>query len=350
MIETLKRKQYPSLDIAKFVMAMFILTQHTSNEWAHSTGLLHAFFGIGNFAVPFFFACSGFLFFSKYDSLTNIDKNSYYKKWSIRIGKMYLVWSAIYFGFIVNSWFLYGFEWTKPINWLHRSIVYSTYATIWFLPALWLGVTICCWLKKHLSLTSQITIVVVLMIIGNLFGSYSNVLTAWAPIETFYHWYMDVFITWRNGVFNGAPYVYIGIMIASGKAKSLRLNYCLILTVLFGLAFLAEAFCIRHFNFSYATDMGFMMAPATYFMLASLVKIQLDTNNLWILCRNLSMLVFLGQRLFLTAIPGAWPAMKLWIQSLSQPMVFLYFIVVVLAFAIIIERLSGRYKFLKILW
>lgn len=59
------RKIYPSLDIMKFIMAMLILTQHTCNEWAHSTGLVHDFFGLGNFAVPFFFACSGFLFFSK---------------------------------------------------------------------------------------------------------------------------------------------------------------------------------------------------------------------------------------------------------------------------------------------
>ncbi len=64
-----QRKIYPSLDIMKFIMAMLILTQHTSNEWAHSTGMVHAFFGLGNFAVPFFFACSGFLFFQKYNKL-----------------------------------------------------------------------------------------------------------------------------------------------------------------------------------------------------------------------------------------------------------------------------------------
>ena len=66
-----ERKMYPSLDIAKFVMAMLILTQHIGNEWAHSTGLVHAFFGLGNFAVPFFFACSGFLFFAKLNTLDN---------------------------------------------------------------------------------------------------------------------------------------------------------------------------------------------------------------------------------------------------------------------------------------
>ena len=85
------RKMYPSLDIVKFIMALLILMQHTANEWAHSTGLVHAFFGLGNFAVPFFFACSGFLFFSKFNTLDNRGQKDYYRKWSIRIGKMYLV-------------------------------------------------------------------------------------------------------------------------------------------------------------------------------------------------------------------------------------------------------------------
>lgn len=345
-----ERKQYPALDIAKFVMAMLILTQHTSNEWAHSTGLVHAFFGLGNFAVPFFFACSGFLFFSKYDGLDSEEQKAYYRKWSLRIGKMYLVWSAIYFIFVVYSWFNHGFEWIKPLRWLHRSIVYSTYATIWFLPALWIGVSICCFLKKHFSAKAQLITVIILMVVGNLFGSYSNVMTTWAPIDTFYEWYMEVFITWRNGVFNGAPYVFIGILIASGNLKSMQFGHCIFYTVLFCLAFLIEAFLIKKFNFSSATDMGFMMFPAIYFMLGSLEKWHLETRNIWIHCRNLSMLIFLGQRLFLSAIPGVCEPMKSWILSLPQPLIFLYFIVVVLGFSILIERLSGRYKFLKILW
>lgn len=350
MTTTMNRKQYPTLDIAKFIMAMLILTQHTSNEWAHTTGILHTFLGLGNFAVPFFFTCSGFLFFTKYESLSDIDRAYYYKKWSIRIGKMYLVWSAIYFIFVINSWFTNGFEWSKPLFWLHRSIVFSTYATIWFLPALWLGVTICCILKKHMSATLQLIIILALMIIGNIFGSYSNVIDTWTPAKTFDHWYLDIFITWRNGVFNGAPYVFIGILIVNGHLKSLRLNYCLIFTLLFCLAFIAEAFCIKHFHLSSMTDMGFMMAPAIYFMMGSLVKWQIKPGKACVLCRNLSMLVFLGQRLFLTAIPGVWPQMSMWLQSLSQPMVFMYFIVTVLTFAVIIERLSDRYRFFKILW
>lgn len=350
MMTVLVRKVYSSLDLTKFVMAMLILTQHTSNEWAHSTGLIHAFFGLGNFAVPFFFACSGFLFFSKYNQLNETGKRDYYQAWSYRIGKMYLVWSLIYFVFVVYSWFSNGFSWEKPLTWLHRSIVFSTYATIWFLPALWLGVTICCWLKRRCTYKASLCIVLVLMVVGNLFGSYSNLMTENQILRSVYDWYMSVFITWRNGVFNGAPYVFIGLMIAENKVFKLSFVANLCLAILFSTLFLAEAYAITRFHLSTATDMGFMMAPATFFIMNTLVKWDLSNREIWIHCRNLSMLVFLGQRLFLSALPGAIPSMKMWITSLSHPMIFIYFIVVTLVFSILIERLSERFKFLKILW
>ena len=143
-----QRKIYPSLDITKFIMAMLILTQHTSNEWAHSTGLVHYFFGLGNFAVPFFFACSGFLFFQKCLVLEKDEQVSYYKNWSLRLWKMYLVWSFIYFIFVFIGWIQKGLSWEQPLNYIHSALVYSTYSTIWFLPALWVGVSVCFLMRR----------------------------------------------------------------------------------------------------------------------------------------------------------------------------------------------------------
>ena len=124
------RKMYPSLDIVKFIMALLILMQHTANEWAHSTGLVHAFFGLGNFAVPFFFACSGFLFFSKFNTLDNRGQKDYYRKWSIRIGKMYLVWSLIYFCFVFAGWVDRGLSWGQPAQYFHRALVFCHYLVL----------------------------------------------------------------------------------------------------------------------------------------------------------------------------------------------------------------------------
>ena len=347
---TLERKIYPSLDVMKFIMAMLILMQHTCNEWAHSSGLIHSFFGMGNFAVPFFFSCSGFLFFTKLDMLDKDEQKSYYKKWSLRIGKKYLVWSLIYFVFVFIGWLDSGLSWRQPLGYLHKAIVFTTYATIWFLPALWVGVSTCYWIREHCSQKAMWITMLIMFIVGNLFGSYSNLLTINPRIKSFYDWYMSVFITWRNGLFNGAPYVFIGLLIADRGMTKVSARTNLLLTILFGGAFLVEAFLITHYRFSNATDMGFMMAPAIFFLLNWLVQVEVKQRDFWLHCRNISMLVFLGQRLFLSALPGVVPGMKAWILGLPEPFIYLFFIVVVLAFSLIIEGLSGRFKFLKILW
>ncbi len=347
-----EKKIYPSLDIMKFIMAMLILTQHTSNEWAHSTGLVHAFFGLGNFAVPFFFTCSAFLFFSKLDTLSSRKmQKEYYKKWSLRIGSMYLIWTLIYFCFVFARWYSDGLNLSQPLIYLHRSVVYSTYATIWFLPALWVGVSICYWLQRYASKLILWIIMIILFVIGNLFGSYTNILSHIPIIASFQDWYMDVFITWRNGVFNGAPYVFIGILIADGMGAKISRNISYLAMLFFCGAFIVEAFCILRFKLSSATDMGFFMAPAIFFMMNALVKTDIKQKSIWTHCRNLSILIFLGQRLFLSAVPGVLPiCVKEIIMAWSQPYIFLLFVTMTLVFSIAVEHLSAKYKFLKILW
>lgn len=346
-----ERKIYPSLDIMKFIMAMLILTQHTSNEWAHSTGLVHAFFGLGNFAVPFFFACSGFLFFSKLRLLDREGQIDYYKKWSIRIGKMYLVWSIIYFCFVLAIWISNGFTLEKIINYLHRALVFTTYPTIWFLPALWVGVSICYWMKQHVSEYIMWGIILTLFVIGNLFGSYTNVITEIPVIASFNEWYMEFFITWRNGLFNGAPYVFIGILLAEGIGAKVSRTVSVLAAVIFCSLFIFEAFCISHYKLSNATDMGFFMGPAILFMINTLIKTDITQKTIWKHCRNLSMLIILGQRLFLTAIPGILPTcVHDTILTWPQPYIFLLFVTLTLGFSVAVEQLSSKYKFLKNLW
>lgn len=348
-----ERKQYDSLDLMKFIMAMLILTQHTANEWAHSTGLVHDFFGLGNFAVPFFFACSGFLFFSKFNTLSVDNQKGYYKKWSLRIGKMYLIWSLIYFVFVLWGWIDRGVTIERIESYFHRAVVFSTYATIWFLPALWVGVSICYWMKRYCSSITMWVTMVVLMVIGNLFGSYSTLIVDNIPqVASFYNGYMDWFITWRNGVFNGAPFVFIGILVAEGWGKNISVKVSAVLAFLCAFAFLCEAFCISRFKLSSATDMGFMMVPTIYFLMKFLVspQISLPSSNVWTYCRNLSMLIFLGQRLFLSALPGVFPTMAWWIGSFSELGIYVYFVVIVCSFSLLIIKLSDKYRVLKNLW
>lgn len=171
-------------------------------------------------------------------------------------------------------------------------------------------------------------------------------------VKSVYDWYMDVFITWRNGLFNAVPYIAIGLLLADDGLNKISIRVSLPLTVLFCGAFIIEAFCITRFHFSTATDMGFMMYPAIFFMMHSLILWRwVKPRPIWIHCRNLSMLIFLSQRLFLSAIPGVLPdRVSECIKAWPEPYIYLFFAVVVLCFSITVERLSAKYGFLKILW
>lgn len=350
----MERKIYTSIDIVKFLMALLILGGHTAAEWAHSTGLVHLVWGVSNFAVPFFFACSGFLFFEKVYILPEQDQIQYYKKWSIRVLKMYAVWSLVYFCFyFFGDWVPLGFPQDKILNWCHRSLVFSTYATIWFLPALWIGVSLCFWLRRICTSVTFWGIMILLVVIGNSFGAYSNVITTNSTmVSSFYDWYMQVFITWRNGVFNGAPYVAIGLLVLkNNKRITLSFKTLSFLTMWFCVLYLIEGFLIVSCQLGSATDQGFIMIPAIYFMLLALLKWDVQPRPLWLHCRNLSMLIFLDQRLFLTAIPRVLPqSYSTTILSWPEPCIYLYFAISVITFSVLIERLSVKFKFLKLFW
>ena len=77
-----ERKQYYSLDLAKFICAVLIIILHTS-PFASYSGILDFGFRsiITVIAVPFFFVSSGFLFFEKMNSLPNDKRNQYFFKY-----------------------------------------------------------------------------------------------------------------------------------------------------------------------------------------------------------------------------------------------------------------------------
>lgn len=339
-------KIYASLDVAKFIMAILILVGHTANEWAHTTGIWHHILSC-DFTVSTFFAISGFLFFCRTKQLEDREeRKKYYKKWSLRIGKMYLVWTLIYFIFILTNWIRKGVTVSNVLLWLMKCVTFSSYATIWFLPSLWVGVSICFVLIESIENKRIVYFIIgVLWLIGVLMGAYGSIVMQNGVVSRVYEGYMFVFKTFRNGVFWGATYVLLGFIVAN-KEQIPSLVKSGLGVVVFQLLFVAEAVLMKKINPISSTDMAIMMLPSVYFILLFLLNIDIKSNNFTVLLRKYSMLIFLGQRLFLTAIPSVWPkSYSVFIQSLPQIEIFLYFGLTTMAFAVIIELLSRRFRF-----
>lgn len=346
----MERKLYPSLDIAKFAMAMSILLSHTQNERAmDASGLVHNALAISNFAVPFFFACSAFLFFAKVKILDKEESLAYWKHFSIRLGKMYLVWTVIYFAFQLTSWLLYGGSQQEVMEYFHRLLVYSSYPTIWFLPALWVGMTLVFFMNRSFRTSSIIIVSLVLYIILALGECYSNVICQNSMVDTIWRNYINIFVTWRNGLFFATPFITCGYIVAIIEPKFSK-NVYLGFTLLLGFLFVVESFIIKRQGFSDYTHCGFFLLPATYCLMRWLTMLNITNKSYYVHLRNLSMLTFLSQRLFLTAIPSVWPQFGYFMDVMNPYLTILFVATLVILFSMCIEKLSNRYPSLKILW
>ncbi len=307
--KSIKRKNYCSLDIAKFICALTIISAHFASEHGHFHTVIDYAFSIYVIAVPFFFCCSGFLFFKKADTFKNSkEQTGYLIKHQKRLWIMYGLWTLVYLPLQVYEWIANLSFKTKLVEFIHRALVIQTYATIWFLPALAIGIAITYFLVRKFNKT-QIIIIAFLLYVFGMLGHTYNFLLEGTFLEPFFDWYLVVFKTSRNGVFNAVPFVLMGYFVAKKDivpTKKGALKYG-ILSVIFLALLAAESFLIK-FNFSVSgMDIGVFVVPFTYCFIMTMLNIELKEHTLWIWCRQLSLGVFLAQRIFLSALPLVFP-------------------------------------------
>lgn len=339
-------KHYYALDIMKLIMALAIMFVHICSENVSVHLVFKSLTSVYNFGVPFFYACSGFLFFMKYKHENKINHWAAYIKFTKRILVMYAVWSIIYFCFI--NWIQEGAGIEEIIKYFHTAMVFTTYATIWFLPSLWIGVSIVFFLfHKGLTVNKTSVIAFIAYIIGSLGYSYFSVIEG-TVIGDIYDFYNTVFITTRNGVFSGFPFVMLGAYLAmAGVKRKIKSNF--ILMILFSSLFICEAIFIKYKLFT-NVDMGLMLIPSVFFMMTWLIQLKLPFKARYARFRNLSMLIFLCQRLFITAIPSILPSSYMSEITNNSYLGLFVFVFSILLFSLLIEFASKKHRWLKIKW
>lgn len=138
-------KQYSTIDILKFIMALFVIMIHVKpNE--HSGLLTMLFAPALSVAVPVFFVISSLFFFNK----STIGNTSLFK-YCKRIGLLYFCW------FIIDAWFIWKNKsyFTQSVGsgymeFLKDLIFASTFPGSWYLSASVMGVTLVFLLNKFL--------------------------------------------------------------------------------------------------------------------------------------------------------------------------------------------------------
>ncbi len=346
---SLQRKNYWSLDVAKFICALLIISAHFATEWGKFPTFIDYGFSIYVIAVPFFFSCSAFLFFKKWLPLDKKSRREYLINYQKRIWIMYGCWTAVYFPFLVVGWIKDGvFGLAKFLDWLHMAIVFQTYATIWFLPALAVGIAVTCLLVSRLSKKTIAVIAAVLYVFGMLGYTYKFLIDG-TVLGAIMDFYLIVFKTSRNGLFNAVPFIFIGFLFADKQITPNRKVFLQDagLSVI-SLTFVAtESFLLKIKFGVTGMDIGIFLVPFTYFFIKMLLNLELKENKLWLWCRKLSLLMFVSQRLFLTALPLLLPTLfgLLYSNSYIGLLIVLFLII---AFSILFIKFSEKVKVLKI--
>ena len=119
----------------KVLMAFVVVSIHTT-EWP--------LLGIREVAVPFFFLVSGFFLFGKMTGNRKEDLAAI-RAWTLKILKLYLIWTAIYLPFTVYGWMQDGLSWKQALAVFVRNLAflgqnYMSWPLWYLLSMIWGGV------------------------------------------------------------------------------------------------------------------------------------------------------------------------------------------------------------------
>lgn len=296
-------KQKSSLDIGKFICAILILIIHTNPFGSYSKALS---FGFRNIvcviAVPYFFCVSGYLLSEKLNSLTDTgDKKGYILKYLKRLLVIYLVWSAVYFPFVVIKWLNKGFTFGLIMEYIKDFIFEGSFSTIWFLPALMSAAAIYYILRKKLSSKTVFLIGCGIYVITLLLSSYYGI-TAKLPVlsqlgEAYYSFFGSV----KNGVLFGFVFVSMGGMLQEQQVQMTRTKAFLGTLVSFGLL-VAEVVVYKKIGNTRGIDTVASLIPLTIFAILFTLSFDVKPSKVCLSLRKYSMLIFLCQRIPITVI------------------------------------------------
>ena len=309
MEKKITKSVYPGIDIGKFLCAFLILFYHYFSEHGSLPGLLGEALSLYAVAVALFMTISGFLL---YDKLEKIDSRearwSVVKKQVLRIYRIYLLWSIPYLLYTIMRW-----DWSSIsgsfILWQIQGWIFkATFYTIWFMPMLAIGTLLTFWLTEKLPNAVVAVLAALCYIIGSLTLTYQFIgyqIPGFARFVEFSNlWFGGA----RGWLFYAFPLMLVGKYMVSYKDNVFPPLPMASLSCCCTFAMLAEALLIRKISGGHTgIDLTFMMIPTVFCILGFLISICLPNGKYGKWMRNMSTLIFMSQRLFLTVLPECFP-------------------------------------------
>lgn len=302
------KSTYPGIDVGKFICAFLILFYHYFSEHGSLPGLLGEALSLYAVAVALFMTISGFLLFNKIAGVASrAERWSIVKKQCLRIYRIYLLWSVPYLIYTIFRWDWSSISLTFIIWEVQRWVFGSTFYTIWFMPMLAIGTLITFWLTEKLPDAIVTALGVLCWVIGALSLTYQFIGSQIPGFARF----VEIENLWLGGargwLFYAFPLILVGKRMVSHKDKMKPIPLAC-LSCCCTLAMLAEALLLRKISGRHTgIDLTFTMIPTVFCILGFLISVRLPNGQYTKWMRNMSTLIFMSQRLFLTVLPGLFP-------------------------------------------
>ena len=300
------KTQYGLLDVAKFLCALLILFYHFFSENGSLPMILEEALSTYAIAVALFMAISGFLLFGKLETVQKREERwQIVRKQAWRTLRIYLLWSIVYVLYNISRWDFANLTVAFVLRQLQQWVFGSTFYTIWFMPALAIGVVATFWLTEFVPKWALAVLSVILYAAGALMLTYKSV----GAMIPGYAAFTNFAGTWLGGargwLFYAIPLLLIGRLVAKKENHSgSRWTLWLALSIVSVAVMLVEALTLRHFFGSTGIDMTILMPAAVFCILQFLLSIRIPQGAYQLWMRKMSLLIFVAQRIFLSVIPG----------------------------------------------
>lgn len=356
-MEGIKNKlNYNGIDLFKFIGALLVLLLH-ANPFGLDTGagvILREV--ITPIAVPFFFTASGFLWYRSYT-------NQGFGKGLGKIRhtyKLYCIWSLIYLPFVFVTWFINGSIGISSVLTLAKNFVFEgTYLTIWYLNALWSALLIMLVLLKKFKPWHIFLISVPFYVLSCALSSWNGLFVEFPLGQEITNLYYSFFETTKNGLLDGFLFVSLGAVVyemtREDKPHKNHTRAYYVAGFVLSFIFMVAEYIVR-IKLSPAAkgcDIVLGTVPVAFFSLQLALNCTVKNSELCVKMRTYSTLLFLTQRIPLTLFSWADSFIDkfMGISIFSNDLV--YFLSVTIAtfvISFILIKLSGKFKFISILF
>lgn len=263
-------KEYNSLDILKFVLAIFVLVIHSEIDKTVISPLLRI-------AVPIFFVISGYLFFSKIQRFDNrkdeLNALSHLVKRNLFL---YVSWVVIQLPILVYGGHYHKNFFTKGLWLMLRDLsLGNAFTGSWYIIALAIGTVIIYFISRKLSAEWILLITLPIYLICCFATNYRGLFADDSWVVNFFESYEKITSCDFNTSFPGGLFwIALGNFLAT-KKDVVRSKGLYILFTLSAILIVAERILIVTFDLQYHDDCYFaliLLCPCIFLLVKSIDK------------------------------------------------------------------------------